>query len=66
VIVKNTPLLFLRQVRQEISKITWPSRRETVMSTLMIFIMVTIISLFFVLVDQFFAFAIKLILGLGA
>ena len=63
---KITPGLFFRQVRQEINKVTWPSRKETSVSTLMVFVMVTLASVFFLLVDQFFAWAVKLLFGLGA
>ena len=61
-----TPSLFFRQVRQEVAKVTWPNRKETGVSTLMVFIMVILASVFFLLVDQFFAWAVKLIFGLGA
>lgn len=63
---KINPSLFFRQVRQEVSKVTWPSRRETTISTGMVFLMVVLASIFFLLVDQFFAYAVKLIFGLGA
>jgi preprotein translocase subunit SecE len=58
-------LQFFRQVRQEISKVTWPTRKETGVSTAMVFVMVMLASLFFLLVDQFFAWAVKIIFGLG-
>ncbi|MDR3437519.1 preprotein translocase subunit SecE [Telmatospirillum sp.] len=63
---KINPGLFLRQVRQEVAKVTWPSRKETTISTGMVFLMVVLASVFFLLVDQFFAWAVKLIFGLGA
>ncbi len=63
---KITPGQFFRQVRQEVAKVTWPSRRETTVSTAMVFAMVVLASVFFLLVDQFFAWAVKLIFGLGA
>ncbi|HIJ38839.1 MAG TPA: preprotein translocase subunit SecE [Rhodospirillaceae bacterium] len=63
---KISPALFFRQVRQEVNKVTWPSRKETGVSTLMVFAMVVLASLFFLLVDQFFAWAVKQIFGLGA
>jgi len=63
---KINPGLFFRQVRQEVSKVTWPSRKETTISTGMVFLMVVLASVFFLLVDQFFAYAVKLIFGLGA
>ena len=63
---KTSPALFFRQVRQEIAKVTWPSRKETGISTLMVFIMVVFASVFFLLVDSFFAWSLKTIFGLGA
>jgi preprotein translocase subunit SecE len=63
--VKNSPAQFFRQVRQEVAKVTWPSRKETTVSTGMVFLMVVLASVFFLLVDQFFAWAVKLIFGLG-
>jgi preprotein translocase subunit SecE len=63
---KINPGLFFRQVRQEVTKVTWPSRKETTVSTGMVFLMVVLASIFFLLVDQFFAYAVKLIFGLGA
>ena len=60
-----TPGLFFRQVRQEVAKVTWPSRKETIISTTMVFVMVVMASVFFLLVDQFFAWAVKRIFGLG-
>jgi preprotein translocase subunit SecE len=61
-----SPALFFRQVRQEVAKVTWPSRKETGISTVMVFVMVVLASVFFLLVDQFFAWSVKMIFGLGA
>ncbi len=63
---KIAPGQFFRQVRQEVKRVTWPSRKETGVSTAMVFVMVVLASVFFLLVDQFFAWAVKLIFGLGA
>ena len=63
---KTSPAQFFRQVRQEIAKITWPSRKETGVSTIMVFMMVLFASVFFLGVDSFFAWAVKMIFGLGA
>ena len=60
------PGLFFRQVRQEVAKVTWPTRKETGISTLMVMVMVVLTSVFFLLVDQFFAWSVKKIFGLGA
>jgi len=62
---KTTPALFLKQVRQEIAKVTWPTRRETIISTTMVFVMVVITAIFFFVVDQFFATTVKVLFGLG-
>jgi preprotein translocase subunit SecE len=48
---KTNPIEFLQQVREESHKITWPSRRETVISTVMVLVMVTAASFFFLAVD---------------
>jgi preprotein translocase subunit SecE len=63
---KTTPAKFIREVRQEISKVTWPTRKETVVTTMMVFAMVIMAALFFFLVDQVLAFGVRQILGLGA
>ncbi|MFM7622562.1 MAG: preprotein translocase subunit SecE [Alphaproteobacteria bacterium] len=54
---------FFRLTRAEIGRITWPSRKETTMTTVMVFVMVTILSLFFFLVDQILSYGIKVLLG---
>jgi len=63
--VKTKPIEFLRQVRQEVSKVTWPSRRETITSTIMVIIMVVFMALFFFLVDQVLSLGVRAVLGLG-
>jgi len=63
---KTSPAEFVRQVRQEVSKIHWPSRKEATVTTIMVFIMAAVMSVFFLGVDQLWAFVIQLILGLGA
>lgn len=45
------PLQFIQEVRSEVSKVVWPGRRETVMTTVMVFVMVTIVAIFFFIVD---------------
>jgi preprotein translocase subunit SecE len=62
---KTSPVDFLRQVRQEVTKVTWPSRKETIISTIMVFVMVVIMAIFFFLVDQVLSLGIRAILGLG-
>ena len=63
---RPSPGEFIRQVRQETAKVTWPSRKELGISTVMVFIMVFIASIFFLLVDQILSIGVQLILGLGA
>jgi preprotein translocase subunit SecE len=62
---KSSPALFFKQVRQEVAKVTWPTRRETTVSTGMVFVMVVIAAVFFLVVDQIFAASVKLLFGLG-
>lgn len=63
--VKTSPLEFMRQVRQEISKVTWPTRKETVITSIMVFIMVLICAVFFLVVDRILAWVVSFILGMG-
>ncbi|MEK9673793.1 MAG: preprotein translocase subunit SecE [Rhodospirillaceae bacterium] len=62
---KTNPAQFVQEVRQEASKVTWPSRRETGLSTMMVFVMVVIAALFFLLVDQVLQFGVRALFGLG-
>ncbi|GEQ99344.1 protein translocase subunit SecE [Iodidimonas gelatinilytica] len=62
---KTSPAQFVRQVRQELDKVTWPSRRETSITTVMVGIMVALTSVFFVIVDIGLSWGVKTILGLG-
>jgi len=59
------PAKFFREVRQETSKVTWPSRRETVQTTVMVFIMVALVAVFFMIVDWLLGSVVQAILGLG-
>ena len=63
---KVSPAQFVRQVRQEISRISWANRRDTGLATLTVFIMATIAAVFFLLVDLVLSNVVQLILGLGA
>jgi preprotein translocase subunit SecE len=62
---KTSPIEFVQQVRQEVSRVTWPSRKETVVTTAMVFLMVFIAAVFFFVVDQIFSEAVRLLFGLG-
>ena len=55
---KTSPFEFIQQVRSEGSKVTWTSRNETMVSTIMVLIMVAIMALFFFGVDQFLRFSV--------
>ena len=59
------PFTFLQQVRSETAKVTWPSRRETMISTVMVLVFAVIASIFFFAADQVMAFGVELILGIG-
>ncbi|MEQ9488546.1 MAG: preprotein translocase subunit SecE [Alphaproteobacteria bacterium] len=61
---KTSPAQFVRQVRQEASKVTWPTRKETGIATTMVFVMVIIMSVFFLLVDEVIALLIQAILSI--
>jgi preprotein translocase subunit SecE len=63
---KSSPFKFLQEVRAETEKVTWPSRRETLVTTIMVFIMVAVASVFFLIVDLFARNIITLILGIGS
>ncbi|MDP6788083.1 MAG: preprotein translocase subunit SecE [Rhodospirillales bacterium] len=62
---QTSPAQFIRQVRQEASKVTWTSRRETAISTGMVFVMVILAAAFFFLVDFVLANGVRLIFGIG-
>ncbi|HEV2900145.1 preprotein translocase subunit SecE [Mesorhizobium sp. AaZ16] len=61
----TNPFTFLQQVRSETAKVTWPSRRETVISTIMVLVFAVIAMIFFFAADQLMAFGVELILGIG-
>jgi preprotein translocase subunit SecE len=58
------PVKFLQEVRQEVGKVTWPSRQETLISTVMVLVMVAAASLFFLAADQIIAFFVQWLLKL--
>ena len=62
---KTNPFEFLQQVREEGAKVTWPTRRETMISTVMVFIMVVIASLFFLAVDAVLHRGVQWVLGIA-
>jgi len=62
---KINPLEFARQVRQEVGKVTWPTRKETGITTAMVFLMVVLAAIFFFLVDQVLSLLMRYVIGLG-
>jgi preprotein translocase subunit SecE len=63
---KINPLEFLRQVRQEVARVTWPSRKETAVTTAMVFAMVFVAAIFFFVIDEALGTAVRWALNLGA
>jgi preprotein translocase subunit SecE len=63
---KISPFKFLQEVRTEAQKVTWPTRRETAVTTVMVFVMVFIAAIFFLVADQIMRFLVTLVLGIGA
>jgi preprotein translocase subunit SecE len=62
---KVNPFEFMQQVRSEGAKVTWPTRRETLITTAMVFVFVIISCIFFMLADQVLRLAVGLVLGIG-
>ena len=60
------PLKFVREVRQEVGRVTWPSRKETAVTTAMVFAMVFVAAIFFFVIDQGLGAAVRWALNLGA
>ena len=63
---KTSPAEFAREVRQEVARVSWPSRRETMLTTLMVFIMVVVAALFFFTADQVLSYVVRLVLSFGS
>ena len=61
---RSGPLQFFQEVRRETSKVTWPSWRETYLTTIMVFIMVVVSMVFFAVVDYSLGLALNFILGI--
>ena len=62
---KFNPVTFISEVRQEVSKVTWPTWKEVWITTLMVLIMVALASIFFLLVDQALSHIVRFVLGLS-
>ena len=62
---KTSATEFVRQVRQEVARVTWPSRKETMVTTAMVFAMVFVAAAFFFLVDQALSAGVRFVFGVG-
>jgi preprotein translocase subunit SecE len=63
---KTSPMKFLQEVRAEGQKVTWPTRRETLVTTMMVFIMTGLASVFFLISDQVMRLIVKTVIGVGS
>jgi len=61
--MKFNPAKYLSEVRQEVSKVTWPSKKETFTSAGIVLIVISIAAVILMLVDQFFSFLVRVVLG---
>ncbi|HEX2839734.1 preprotein translocase subunit SecE [Hyphomicrobium sp.] len=61
---KFNPFEFVQEVRQEVSKVTWPTWKEVWITTLMVLVMVTLASVFFLVTDQVLGHLVNMVLGL--
>ena len=59
------PVEFIQEVRAEVAKVTWPTRRETIITTIMVFVMAILAALFFLAADQILSRLVQLVLGFG-
>lgn len=62
---KFDPVQFAREVRQEVSRVTWPSRKETLVTTGLVLVMSTLAALFFLVVDQLIQLVMRWVFGIG-
>ncbi len=63
---RTSPATFVREVRQELAKVSWPSRKELIVTTISVLAMSALAAIFFFLVDQGLALVVRFALGLGA
>lgn len=59
------PAKFIREVRQEVGKVSWPSRKETMVSVVMVLVIALVAAVFFLMVDSLLAWGVRMIIGLG-
>ena len=60
----KNPVEFVREVRAEVAKVTWPTRRETMITTMMVFVMSGLAAIFFFVADHVIRYAVTLVLGI--
>jgi preprotein translocase subunit SecE len=65
IMAKTSPMQFAREVRQEVAKVTWPSRSETGVTTALVFVMVFLAAAFFFVADQVLGKIVQLLLSVG-
>jgi len=63
---KFDPFKFLQEVRAEAQKVTWPTRKETTVTTMMVFVMVVVASIFFLVADQIMRYGVGFLLGISS
>ena len=61
--MKFNPAKYLREVRQEVSKVTWPTKKETFTTSGIVLVVISIAAVILMLLDQLFAFIVRIILG---
>ena len=59
------PIRYLQEIKSEITKVTWPTRRETTVTSLMLLIFVFVSAIFFLISDRILSWIVALILGIG-
>lgn len=59
------PAKFVREVKSEVSKVTWPTRKETLVTTGLVFAMATVAAIFFFVVDQMVGLGVRALFGMG-
>ena len=62
---KTNPAQFVRQIRSELSKVTWPEKKDTFISSVIVIVLIMLFSIFFLLTDQMWSFLIKKIIQIG-
>jgi preprotein translocase subunit SecE len=64
-LAKLDPAAYVREVRQEVARVTWPSRKETLITTGLVLALSALAAVFFLVVDQIIAFAMRMLFGVG-